>query len=60
VATACLAHDIGNPPFGHAGESAIQEWFESSGAIDGLSGAERMTDTFAVDLYQRIRGISLP
>jgi len=42
VATACLAHDIGNPPFGHAGESAIQEWFESSGAIDGLSGAERM------------------
>ncbi|TOL41492.1 hypothetical protein CGH97_26480, partial [Vibrio parahaemolyticus] len=24
---ACLMHDIGNPPFGHFGEAAIQRWF---------------------------------
>ena len=28
VQSACFAHDIGNPPFGHAGEYAVQDWFK--------------------------------
>jgi dGTPase len=30
VAAACLAHDTGNPPFGHSGESSIQQWADMS------------------------------
>lgn len=27
VSTSCLAHDLGNPPFGHSGEAAISNFF---------------------------------
>jgi len=31
VHAACLAHDLGNPPFGHGGEEGMKHWFETNG-----------------------------
>lgn len=47
VAAAALAHDIGNPPFGHSGEKAIGEYFAIG---NGLKFKEQLSEKEWQDL----------
>ncbi|MET0244885.1 MAG: deoxyguanosinetriphosphate triphosphohydrolase [Flavitalea sp.] len=43
IAAGCLAHDIGNPPFGHSGEDAIRVFFRE---LEG-DAKKRFTETLS-------------
>jgi dGTPase len=50
VAAASLAHDLGNPPFGHAGEDAISDFFKEH--PDGVKFRENVSEAQWEDLIK--------
>jgi len=54
----CLAHDIGHPPFGHAGEDALREALSHYGGLDHTAQTRRQVTTLETP-YPRWAGLNL-
>jgi dGTPase len=54
----CLAHDIGHPPFGHAGEDALEEALAGHGGFDHNAHCLRTLTTLET-AYPRFQGLNL-
>ena len=59
VAAAALAHDIGNPPFGHSGEKAIGEYFKTGKGLRFKESLSRKEYQDIVDFEGNANGFRL-